>query len=73
MTDRTDRDLGMNRRITRSTVKIRLNRTAVRVKHGGDATAAKEAEVAYARGGKVYTAKGRNCILAGWHVVIPYL
>lgn len=26
-----------------------------------------------ARGGKVYTAKGRNCILAGWHVVIAYL
>jgi spermidine dehydrogenase len=56
-----------------SPVKIRLNSTAVRVKHVGDAAAAKEVEVAYARGGKVYTAKGRNCILACWHVVIPYL
>jgi spermidine dehydrogenase len=56
-----------------SAVKIRLNSTAVRVQHAGDATRAKEVEVAYARGGKVYTAKGRNCILACWHVVIPYL
>ncbi len=40
-----------------SPVKIRLNSTAVRVKHLGDAATAKEVEVAYARGGKVYTAK----------------
>jgi spermidine dehydrogenase len=56
-----------------SPVKVRLNSTAVRVKHVGDAAAAKEVEVAYAHGGKVYTAKGRNCILACWHVVIPYI
>ncbi len=56
-----------------SPVKIRLNSTAVRVKHVGDATAAKEVEVAYARGGKGYTVKGKNCILACWHVVIPYI
>jgi spermidine dehydrogenase len=57
-----------------SPVKIRLNSTAVRVKHvGGDAAAAKEVEVAYARGGKVYTTRAKNCILACWHVVIPYI
>jgi spermidine dehydrogenase len=56
-----------------SRVKIRLNSTAVRVKHVGDAAAAKEVEVAYARAGKVYTAKAKNCILACWHVVIPYI
>ena len=54
-------------------VKIRLNSTAVRVKHIGDAATAKEVEVAYARGGKVYTARAKNCILACWHVVIPYI
>ncbi len=54
-------------------VKIRLNSTAVRVKHVGDAATAKEVEVAYARGGKVYTAKAKNCVLACWHVVIPYI
>jgi spermidine dehydrogenase len=56
-----------------SPVKIRLNSTAVRVKHVGDAAAAKEVEVAYARGSKVYTARAKNCVLACWHVVIPYI
>ena len=56
-----------------SPARIRLNSTAVRVKHLGDAASAKEVEVAYARGGKVYTAKAKNSILACWHVVIPYI
>ena len=38
-------------------VRIRLNSTAVRVKHLGDTASAKEVEIAYARGGKVYTAR----------------
>jgi len=56
-----------------SPIRIRLNSTAVRVKHLGDAASAKEVEVTYARGGKVYTAKAKNSILACWHVVIPYI
>jgi spermidine dehydrogenase len=56
-----------------SPVRIRLNSTAVRVKHVGDAASAKEVEVAYSQGGKVYTAKAAHCILACWHVVIPYI
>jgi spermidine dehydrogenase len=56
-----------------SPVRIRLNSTAVRVKHLGDPASAKEVEISYARGGKVYTAKARNAILACWHVVIPYI
>jgi spermidine dehydrogenase len=56
-----------------SSVRIRLNSTAVRVKHVGDAASAKEVEVAYARGSKVYTAKAKNAVLACWHVVIPYI
>jgi spermidine dehydrogenase len=56
-----------------SPVRIRLNSTAVRVKHIGDAASAKEVEVAYARGGKVYTARAKNAVLACWHVVIPYI
>src|SRR5947208_4367376 len=36
-----------------SPVRIRLNSTAVRVKHLGDAANAKEVEVTYARAGKV--------------------
>ena len=56
-----------------SPVRIRLNSTAVRVKHAGDPARATDVEIAYARGGKVYTAKSKNCILACWHVVIPYI
>ena len=56
-----------------SPVRIRLNSTAVRVKHLGDSASAKEVEVSYARGGKVYTARAKNSILACWHVVIPYI
>jgi len=56
-----------------SPVRIRLNSTAVRVKHLGDAASAREVEVTYARGGRVYTAKAKNSILACWHVVIPYI
>jgi spermidine dehydrogenase len=56
-----------------SPVRIRLNSTAVRVKHVGDPAVAKEVEVAYAQGGKVYTARAKNCVLACWHVVIPYI
>jgi spermidine dehydrogenase len=56
-----------------SPVRIRLNSTAIRVKHAGDAASAKEVEVTYSRGGKVYTARAKNAVLACWHVVIPYI
>lgn len=56
-----------------SPVRIRLNSTAVRVKHVGDAASASEVEVTYARAGKVYTARAKNSILACWNVVIPYI
>src|SRR5207302_249524 len=56
-----------------SPVKIRLNSTAVRVRHRGDVASAKEVEVAYVRGGKLQSVRGKNAILACWHVVIPYI
>ena len=56
-----------------SPVKIRVNSTAVRVKHIGDPASAKEVEVACVRDGKVYTTRAKNCVLACWHVVIPYI
>jgi spermidine dehydrogenase len=54
-------------------VRIRLNSTAVRVKHLGDAGSAKEVEIAYAQGGKAYTVKAAHCIMACWNMVIPYI
>jgi spermidine dehydrogenase len=56
-----------------SPVRIRVNSTAVRVKHLGDVASAKEVEVTYVRDGKVYTTRAKNCVLACWHVVIPYI
>ncbi|MCU1296980.1 MAG: hypothetical protein JWO91_1258 [Acidobacteriaceae bacterium] len=55
-----------------SPVRIRLNSTVVRVKHNGDPASAKEVEVTYSQGGKVFTVRAANSILACWHVVIPY-
>jgi spermidine dehydrogenase len=56
-----------------SPVRIRVNSTVVRVKHQGDPANAKEVEVAYARAGKVHTVRAAHCILACWHLVIPYI
>jgi spermidine dehydrogenase len=56
-----------------SALRIRLNSTAVRVKHAGDPARATEVEVAYARGGKVYTVRAKHAILACWNMMIPYL
>jgi spermidine dehydrogenase len=56
-----------------SPTRIRLNSTVVRVKHLGDAASAQEVEVAYAQGGKVRTVRAAHCVLACWHMVIPYI
>jgi len=56
-----------------SPIRIRLNSTAVRVKHIGAVTSAKEVEVTYARGDKVYVSRAQNVILACWNAVIPYI
>src|SRR5207249_6512677 len=54
-------------------VRVRLNSTAVRVRHRGDAATAPDVEVTYARGGKLRTVRGQKCILACWHTVMPYI
>jgi spermidine dehydrogenase len=56
-----------------SAVRIRLNSTAMRVKHAGDAEQAKDVEVAYVRSGKLYRVKAKHCVLACWNMMIPYL
>ena len=53
--------------------EIRLNGAAVRVKHQGDPREPKEVEVPTRKAGKVYTVRASHCILACWHVVIPYI
>ncbi len=56
-----------------SPIRIRLSSTAVRVRHSGPAASAREVEVAYARGKKVYTARAKGVVLACWNMMIPYL
>ena len=56
-----------------SKVRIRLNSTAVHVKHAGDPQTAKEVEVTYVRGGQARRVRGQYCVLACYNMVIPYL
>jgi len=56
-----------------SGVRIRLNSTVVKVNHKGDPSSAKEVEISYFSEGKLKTVRAANCILACWHVVIPYI
>jgi spermidine dehydrogenase len=56
-----------------SNVRIRLNSPVVRVRHQGEAATAKGVEVAYVREGKLRTVRAKSCVLACWHVVIPYI
>jgi spermidine dehydrogenase len=51
-------------------VRIRLNSTVVHVHH---TNAAKEVQVEYVRGGKTKTVAAKNCVLACYNGMIPYL
>ncbi len=54
-------------------VRLRLESTAVRVRHLGEAATAREVEVTYARASRLETVRTRRCVLACWSTVIPYL
>jgi len=56
-----------------SPIRVRLNSTAVKVKHAGDPATAKEVEVTYVRGGQAHRVRAANCVLACYNMVIPYL
>jgi spermidine dehydrogenase len=54
-------------------VRLRLNSTAVRVRHLGDPASAARVETTYAANGGLYSVSANHVILACWHRVIPYL
>ena len=54
-------------------IRIRLNSTVVNVQHAGTKDAAKDVQVTYVRGGKLYAAKGKHTVLACYNTMIPYL
>ncbi|HUM06279.1 MAG TPA: NAD(P)-binding protein [Terriglobales bacterium] len=55
-----------------SPVRIRLNSTVVHVKQAGQG-AAREVEVAYARGKTLHSVRAKQCVLACYNGMIPYL
>ena len=54
-------------------VRLRLHSTVVRVEHEGDAESADWVRVSYVRDGKLVRVRARNCLLACWNHVVPYL
>ena len=58
---------------SKANVRIRLNSTAVRVRHLGGVKTADEVEVTYSRFGKLYSVRAPHAVLACWHMVVPYI
>lgn len=54
-------------------VRIRLGSIAVGVRNIGTPQASQGVEVAYARAGQVFRVRARDCVLAGYNMMIPYL
>jgi spermidine dehydrogenase len=54
-------------------VRIRLSSIVVRARNQGDVDASKGVEVAYVRGGQVFTVRASDCVLASYNMMIPYL
>ena len=54
-------------------IRIRLNATAVRVRHGGDPASANDVDIVYARGGVLSSVRAQACVLACYNMIIPYL
>jgi spermidine dehydrogenase len=50
--------------------RLRLHSTVVRARHTDDRA---EVEVSYVRSGRLERVRARNCVLACWHGMIPYL
>lgn len=54
-------------------VRIRLNSTAVRVRHDGDPATARRVDVVYIKDGKSCRVRGRNVILACFNNIIRFI
>jgi spermidine dehydrogenase len=54
-------------------VRIRLNSTVVQVRNAAGQGGSQEVHVAYMRDGKLHTVTGKNCVLACYNGMIPYI
>jgi spermidine dehydrogenase len=57
----------------RSPLRIRLNSTVVHVRHSAKPASSREVEISYMRGNKLYGVRAKNCVLACYNGMIPYL
>ncbi len=56
-----------------SPVRIRLNSTAVQVRHAGSPDSATQLDVQYVTGKTLYRVRARSVVMACWNMVIPYV
>jgi len=66
-----------------ASVRLRLNSTAVHVTHvasgngassgGSSSSGEKEVEITYSRGGALQSVRAKNCVLACYNMMIPYI
>lgn len=56
-----------------SPVRLRLNATAVHVRHIGDPSSAKHVEMTYVQDGQARRVRARNCVFACYLSIIPHL
>jgi len=54
-------------------IRIRLNSTAVHVRHHGDPATAKQVDVTYVKSGKAHLMRTAHCVMACYNMMIPYL
>jgi spermidine dehydrogenase len=54
-------------------VRIRLSSIVVRARNQGDPAASRGVEIAYLRGEEVFMLQTKDCVLASWNMMIPYL
>ena len=54
-------------------VRLRLESTAVNVRHDGDPHNAETVSVTYVRGDRTEVVQARHCVLACWNSAIPYI
>jgi spermidine dehydrogenase len=56
-----------------SNMRLRLNSTVVRVEHEGSPESAKQVSVSYVKDNQAYRIRARNCVMAGYNAMIPYV
>jgi spermidine dehydrogenase len=54
-------------------IRLRLNSTVIHVQHAKGLEAEKQVQIAYVRAGKMHSVIAKNCILACYNTMIPYI